>query len=135
MWFAAAQRKPLRESPRLGNTGFEASPTSTSRIAGLTAVAQIPAETRQGAKALDVVQRDSSYARLVQRLVSEEMSAESRALTIFEWTRKNIRDTPAGFPMVDDHVSHIKPYGSYLMGFRPSRPPDVLRVGPECPAG
>ena len=205
---------------------------SLAAIAGLTAVARIPVETKQGvdfsvstytiplyAKALDFVQRDTSYARLVQRLVSEEMSAESRALTLFDWTRKNIRDTPAGFPVVDDHVSHIiirgygesdqqtdvfttlttyagvpafwtltqppspelilsfvwidgrwrvfdvangivfrnrngalatveelardpsvaesvaanhthrgKPYGSYLVGFRPSRPPDVLRA-------
>ena len=89
-------------------------------IAGLVAIAMVPVETRQGvdfsvntytlplyAKALDFVQRDSGYARLVRRIVDKDASAESRALTIFDWTRKNIRDTPAGFPIVDDHVSHI----------------------------
>ena len=89
-------------------------------IAGPIAIAMVPVETKQGidfsvstytiplyAKTLDFVQRDSSYARLAQRIVGEQASAESRALTIFDWTRKNIRDTPAGFPIVDDHVSHI----------------------------
>ena len=86
----------------------------------LIAVALVPTQTRQGvdytvstyslplyAKALDFLQRDSSYARLVSQIVSKDAPPESRALTIFEWTRKNIRDTPAGFPVVDDHISHI----------------------------
>lgn len=89
-------------------------------IALLAGVALVPTETRQGvgytvtsyslplyAKTLDFVQRDSSYARLVRRLVTKEQSPEMRALTLFEWTRTNIRDTPGGFPVVDDHVSHI----------------------------
>jgi len=89
-------------------------------IAGLVAIGLFPTQTRQGVefrqftftlplyqKALDFVQRDLSYSRLVQRLVSEEASAESRALTIFKWTRENIRDVPAGFPVIDDHISHI----------------------------
>ena len=89
-------------------------------VGGFTVIALAPVETRQGidysvstytiplyAKTLDFVQRHSSYARLVQRIVDDQASAESRALTIFDWTRKNIRDTPAGFPIVDDHVSHI----------------------------
>lgn len=84
------------------------------------AIALVPTETRQGVdfsqytftlplyeKAVDFVQRDLSYARLVERLVSEDEPAESRALTLFDWTRENIRDVPAGFPIVDDHVSHI----------------------------
>ena len=89
-------------------------------VGGLTVIGLMPVETKQGidysvstytmplyVKALDFVQRDSSYSRLVQRLVSEQASDESRALTIFDWTRNNIRDTPAGFPIVDDHVWHI----------------------------
>lgn len=87
---------------------------------GVVAVAFVPTETRQGlnyevssrtlplyAKALDFVQRDSSYSRLVEQIVSPDASPEARALTLFQWTRANIRDTPAGFPVVDDHVSHI----------------------------
>ena len=89
-------------------------------IAGLVAIAMVPVETKQGvdfsvntytlplyAKTLDFVQRDSSYARLVDRIVDEDAPAQSRALAIFDWTRKNIRDTPTGFPIVDDHVFHI----------------------------
>lgn len=89
-------------------------------LAGLAAVARMSVETRQGvdftvstytmplyAKALDFVQRDSTYARLVRRLVTDQQSPEARALTLFEWTRTNIRDTPDGFPVVDDHVTNI----------------------------
>lgn len=88
--------------------------------AALTAVAFVPTTTRLGvdyevtaytlplyAKALDFIQRDSSYVRLVSRIVNPDAPPESRVLTVFEWTRKNIRDTPAGFPVVDDHISHI----------------------------
>lgn len=49
----------------------------------------------------------SAYSRFASQIVSKDASPESRALTIFEWTRKNIRDRPTGFPVVDDHISHI----------------------------
>jgi hypothetical protein len=89
-------------------------------VIGLVALAFVPTETTQGidfavtsrrlplyAKALDFVQRDWSYSRLAAGIAPEDASPESRALAIFEWTRRNIRDTPNGFPVVDDHVSHI----------------------------
>ena len=28
-------------------------------------------------------------------------------MALFDWTRTNIRDTPEGFPIIDDHVWHI----------------------------
>lgn len=87
---------------------------------GIVALAFVPTETKQGvdytvtshplplyAKAIDFVQRDSSYARLVRRIVPDDATPEAAVLTLFAWTRKNVRDTPPGFPVVDDHVSHI----------------------------
>jgi len=89
-------------------------------LAAVIGTGLIPVETKQGvnysvatyrmplyAKALDFVQRDRSYARLVRRIVDEGQAAEARALTVFERTRANVRDTPEGFPAVDDHIWHI----------------------------
>jgi hypothetical protein len=96
-------------------------------VGGLVvAVGLIPTETRIGidssvsirtlplyAKALDFIQRDSSYARLATEIVGEETSPERRTLAIFEWTRRNIRETPPDLPAFDDHVWHtiIRGYG------------------------
>jgi hypothetical protein len=89
-------------------------------VFGIVALALVPAETRQGvngvvathhlplyAKALDFVQRDSMYGRLASRIVAEDASAEQKALTVFDWTVKNIRNSPPELPVVDDHISHI----------------------------
>jgi hypothetical protein len=89
-------------------------------LIGFTAIARMSTETKQGVgfvqstfelplyeKTVDFVQRDLSYARLVKRIVGDQASAEARALTLFDWTRENVRDVPEGFPIVDDHVSHI----------------------------
>ena len=86
----------------------------------IVALALVPTDTRQGvngvvssyrlplyAKALDFVQRDSMYARLAQRIVPEDAIAEQKALIVFEWTHKNIRNTPRDLPVVDDHIAHI----------------------------
>ena len=94
---------------------------------GIVALAFVPTETRQGVdftvstyrlplfvKIIDFVQRDTTYARLAPRIVPRNATAEAAALAALEWTRKNIRDAPPGFPIVDDHVSHIiiRGYGS-----------------------
>ena len=89
-------------------------------VIGIVALAFVPTDTRQGvngvvttyrlplyAKTLDFVQRDSMYARLASRLVADDASDEAKALTLFDWTRTNIQDSPRGLPVVDDHISHI----------------------------
>ena len=89
-------------------------------VAGLAVVVTMPVETKQGidgvvttytvplyVKTIDFVHRDLSYAGLVERLVADHESTESRVLAIFDWTRESIRDQPDGLPVVDDHVSHI----------------------------
>ena len=89
-------------------------------------IANLPVQTKQGVdfvtssstlplyvKALDFVQRDASYRRLAHRIAGDGTSPEARAVALFDWTRKNIRDTPKGFPIVDDHVWHtiVRGYG------------------------
>jgi hypothetical protein len=89
-------------------------------VVGVLWIANLPMRTRQGVdfvtststlplylKALDFVQRDASYGRLARRIVGDRTEAQARALALFEWTRQHIRDTPGGFPIVDDHIWHI----------------------------
>lgn len=87
---------------------------------GIGALGLMPTETKQGingvvtshrlplyAKTLDFLQRDSTYGRLAGRIVPEDATPGQKALTLFEWTRQNILDSPRGLPVVDDHISHI----------------------------
>ena len=98
------------------------------RRAGLTvavllvavAVANIPTTTRQGvnfvvsshslplyAKALDFLDRDSNYRRLTAEVMSGATTDDAKMLAAFAWTTGNIRQTPSGFPIIDDHTWHI----------------------------
>jgi hypothetical protein len=83
-------------------------------------VAIAPTTTRQGVnfavethelpvyvKALDFIDRDVNYGALARRIAGGEKGEAARALAALAWTRANIRDTPAGFRVVDDHVWHI----------------------------
>ena len=89
-------------------------------VAVIVVLARWPVQTRQGVdfavststlplyvKALEFVQRDAGYRRLALGIAGDRTSGEARTLAVFEWTRENIRDTPEGFPIVDDHVWHI----------------------------
>ena len=58
-------------------------------------------------KVLDFLQRDAHYHLLAQRITAGVRSDEQRALAVFAWTREHLRRTPAGWPIVDDHVWHI----------------------------
>jgi transglutaminase-like putative cysteine protease len=89
-------------------------------LAALVGVANVPTTTSQGVnyvvstrtvpayvKALDFVDRDANYKGLARQIASRAPSDEARLRAVFDWTRANIRDTPHGFPVVDDHVWHI----------------------------
>lgn len=89
-------------------------------LAGLLTLAVTPVTTRQGVdyvvtsrelpvylKALDFVDRDVNYRTLTGTIVAGTTTDEARAVGVFEWTRANIRNVPAGFPVVDDHVWSI----------------------------
>lgn len=89
-------------------------------LAGVVVVLVMPVTTRQGvdfdvstiqlplyAKALDFVDRDVKYHALVRKITAGKTTEEARALAVFDWTRANVRETPEGFPIIDDHVWHI----------------------------
>ena len=89
-------------------------------LAALVGVANVPTTTLQGVnyvvtarslpayvKALDFAERDVNYRQLARHITAGATSAEARLRAVFEWTRVNIRDTPPGFPLIDDHVWHI----------------------------
>jgi transglutaminase superfamily protein len=89
-------------------------------IAVLVGVANVPTTTRQGVnyvvttrtlpayvKALDFAERSVNYGQLARQITSGAASEEARMRAAFDWTRANIRDTPPGFPVIDDHVWNI----------------------------
>lgn len=86
----------------------------------VAALAAMPTTTRQGIdfvvttralplylKALDFVDRDLNYSALARRITAGKATDEARVLAVFDWTRTNVRDVPAGLPIVDDHIWHI----------------------------
>jgi transglutaminase-like putative cysteine protease len=89
-------------------------------IGALVGVANLPTTTRQGVnyvvtartvpayvKAIDFVERSVNYEQLARQIAGGAASDEARMRAVLDWTRANIRDTPPGFPVVDDHVWHI----------------------------
>ena len=58
-------------------------------------------------KLMDFFDRHYNYGVLAKRIVSGARCDEDRAMRIFEWTYKNIRNNPEELPVVDDHVWHI----------------------------
>jgi hypothetical protein len=89
-------------------------------LAVLAGVANVPTTTRQGvnyvvttrtlpayAKALDFAERSVNYGQLAGQITTGAPTDEARMRAVFDWTRGNIRDTPPGFPVIDDHVWHI----------------------------
>jgi hypothetical protein len=59
------------------------------------------------AKALDFLDRDVNYRRLAADVTSGATTDEARLRAVFDWTRAQVRDTPSGFPVIDDHIWHI----------------------------
>jgi hypothetical protein len=89
-------------------------------MAMLVGVANVPTTTRQGVnyvvtartlpayvKALDFVERSVNYEQLARQIAGGAASDEGRMRAVFDWTRANIRDTPIGFPVIDDHPWNI----------------------------
>jgi len=56
---------------------------------------------------MEFFDRDYQYRQIVKFLTRQSDSDEKKVLALFDWTRKNIRRTPEGFPIVDDHVLNI----------------------------
>lgn len=51
--------------------------------------------------------RHYEYGRLAKEITSNCRTDEEKALAILEWTHDNIRELPAGAPVIDDHVLNI----------------------------
>ena len=58
-------------------------------------------------KALEFVDRAAQYRQIASEITRGATSDRERAIRVFDWTIKHIRPTPAGWPVVDDHILHI----------------------------
>jgi len=58
-------------------------------------------------KLLDFWTRHNHYGLLTRQIVGDAEKDSDKLLRLFEWTTKNIRPVPLGFPVIDDHVDNI----------------------------
>lgn len=58
-------------------------------------------------KILDFLHRNIHYRLLAQQITHGLTSDRERVLAAFDWTHRNIRTIPRGWPVVDDHILHI----------------------------
>ena len=92
----------------------------TCAIAVLATVALWPVETRHGVyyewtsttiplyeKAINFVSRDLQVRRVLDDVVGNESDPQRKVVRLFHWVRANVRPTPEGFPVVDDHILNI----------------------------
>lgn len=79
-----------------------------------------PVTTRQGVdftvsvhrlplylKAFEFMDRHYQYRDVARQVTAGLSSDRERVVRLFEWTRQQIRPTPPGFPVIDDHILHI----------------------------
>ena len=89
-------------------------------LGSLLALLTLPATTRQAVnfqvttqriplviKGMGFLVRDYEYRELAARLTQNLAAEETKAETLFRWTRAHIQPVPPGYPVVDDHISHI----------------------------
>lgn len=64
-------------------------------------------------KIIDFFSRHYHYQELAKEIVGSSKTDEEKVFSLFEWTYRNIKNTPEDFPIVDDHVWHtiIRGYG------------------------
>ena len=65
-------------------------------------------------KAMEFLSRHYEYQRITREIIGGCNSDEEKVLAILIWTHSNIRPTPSGFPVTDDHILNIiiRGYGS-----------------------
>src|SRR5579862_2383634 len=87
---------------------------------GLVGVANVKVTTRQGVnydvtsrriplylKTLELIDRSVQYQQIADGIARGASTDSDRALRVFDWTRTQIRATPDGWPVVDDHVLNV----------------------------
>lgn len=60
-----------------------------------------------GVKGAEFLLRDLQYRRLAEEVTSGAATPEMKGLRLLDWTRSNIRPTPPGWTVRDDHISNI----------------------------
>jgi hypothetical protein len=93
---------------------------TAAAIAVMTTVAVMPVTTRQGVnfdvtehrlplylKSLEFVERSGQYAQIAGEVTAGASSEAERVERLFAWTRRHVRQTPDGWPIVDDHILNI----------------------------
>lgn len=58
-------------------------------------------------KVLDFFDRHYNYKWTVERIIGDSRIEREKVFNIFGWTYKNIKKSPEGYPIMDDHVWHI----------------------------
>lgn len=58
-------------------------------------------------KLLDFFDRDFNYKLLAKNILGGSKTDKERVMKLFAWAHENIRKTPAGFPITDNHVWNI----------------------------
>ena len=58
-------------------------------------------------KLFDFFDRHYNYIRLEKQITAGAKTDEEKVLRIFEWTHRNIKPAPEGYPIIDDHVWSI----------------------------
>jgi len=89
-------------------------------LAGAVGISTSTVTTRQGkdfqvstreipvyVKVLDFLHRHYKYEALAKQITRGLSTDQERVLTAFDWTSRNIRQTPEGWPVVDDHILNI----------------------------
>lgn len=58
-------------------------------------------------KAMEFLSRNYEYKRIANEITKGCNTEEQKVLAIFRWTHENIKPTPPGMPIVDDHILNI----------------------------
>lgn len=58
-------------------------------------------------KALDFLHRHYQFQMLARDITRADNSGAERAVSVFTWTRENIRRAPDDWPVVDDHTLNV----------------------------
>lgn len=58
--------------------------------------------------------RHVEFERWAKEAAGEETDPQRRVLKLMDWTMKNVRHIPPGWPLIDDHISHnvLRHYGN-----------------------
>jgi hypothetical protein len=109
-----------REKPGRTRRSIYVSLGSAVAVVTLIGAANLEVTTRQGLnfevsthrlplylKALQFIERSEEYGQIAEEVTQHAGSDADRVLKVFDWTRRRLRQTPEGWPIVDDHILNI----------------------------